>query len=231
MEDTDRRTVILLKKKIKVLIAASAMAVICMAQTVCAADWVDRLDAAQTAGQIITVVANGSSATLSMHNKDASGHFVQVVTGDASIGRNGLGKTMEGDGRTPRGKFGLMFGFGNRPDPGSALQYVQIDRNCYWVDDPASAYYNRFVSTLNVQKDWRSAENLLGAGQSYNYALALDYNAACVPGAGSAIFIHCRPTGGAGCVAVNEDIMLQIMKNVQPGCVVLIDDAAGILNY
>lgn len=224
-------------KKIRAVIFTALLVLACGAQTVYGAspaappDWADNLKVAATANQILTVVANGSSATVSLHNKGVDGHFFQVLSGDATIGRNGIGKSREGDGKTPRGQYGFLFGFGIKANPGTLLSYTQVDGTCYWVDDPSSAYYNRFVSTKNVVKDWKSAENLLCAGQSYNYALALNYNQACVPGAGSAIFIHCRPTGGAGCVAVDESLMLQIVKNVQPGCVVLIDDARGIANY
>ena len=117
------------------------------------------------------------------------------------------------------------------PDPGCGLSYTQVDDSYYWVDDSDSAYYNQFVSTDDVTKDWDSAEHIAGVKSSYNYVLALDYNVDCVPGVGSAIFMHCTPTGGAGCIAVPEDVMVQIMQNVKGGCVVVIDSVEGVKGY
>ena len=59
--------------------------------------------------------------------------------------------------------------------------------------------------------DWDSAEHILKVGKSYNYVLATNYNESCIPGLGSAIFMHCQPTGGAGCVAVSEEAMIFIL--------------------
>lgn len=193
--------------------------------------WVADSQVAQSANQIIIVATDGSSATVSMHNKEEDGTWTEILSTDGKIGRNGIGKTKEGDGKTPTGVYRFMFGFGNMPDPGCALPYTQVDSSYYWVDDSDSAYYNQFVSTDSVTKDWDSAEHIAGVKSSYNYVLPLDYNVECVPGAGSAIFMHCQPTGGAGCIAVPEDKMVEIMKNVKDGCVVVIDSAEGVYNY
>lgn len=193
--------------------------------------WVADLDVAETANQIIIVAADGSSATVSMHNKEEDGTWTEILSTDGKIGRNGIGKTKEGDGKTPTGVYRFMFGFGNMPDPGCGLNYTQVDDSYYWVDDSDSVYYNQFVSTERVTKDWDSAEHIASVKSSYNYALALDYNVECVPGAGSAIFMHCTPTGGAGCIAVPEDKMIEIMKNVQDGCVIVIDSVEGVKGY
>ncbi len=193
--------------------------------------WVADLNIAQSANQIIVVSASGSSATVSMHNKNADGTWTEILSTPASIGRNGIGKTSEGDGKTPVGVYSFMFGFGIKSNPGTAMSYTQVDDSYYWVDDVNSAYYNQFVSTNNVTQDWTSAEHLLSAGSSYHYALAINYNEACTPGVGSAIFMHCKPTGGAGCIAVSESSMVSILKSVQPGCVLIIDSASNVWNY
>lgn len=196
-----------------------------------AGDWVDNLKAAALESQILTVAASGSSAQVSLHDKGEDGHFRQVFQTDASIGKNGIGKSREGDGKTPAGKYRFTMAFGRKSDPGCSLGYTQVDGNCFWVDDPESKYYNSFADTRSVTPDWKSAENLYGAGASYNYALALDYNAARVPGKGSAIFVHCRPTGGAGCIAMEESMVKKLLVNVKPGCLVIIDSADGIAGY
>ena len=193
-------------------------------------DWVSRLPAAQGCSQLIVVEAEGSTAVLTMHTL-TDGVWQEVLSCSARTGRNGIGKTMEGDGKTPQGVYGFLFAFGTAPDPGTAMPYTQTDGTYYWVDDSSSAYYNQFVSTASVEPDWQSAENIVAAGSSYRYVLALDYNAACVPGAGSAIFLHCLPTGGAGCIAVPESDMRMILQRIQPGCRICIDMADRIREY
>lgn len=193
--------------------------------------WVADLDVAETANQIIVVAADGSNATVSMHNKEEDGTWTEMLSTAGKIGRNGIGKTKEGDGKTPTGVYHFMFGFGNMPDPGCGLGYTQVDDSYYWVDDSDSAYYNQFVTTNEVTKDWDSAEYIAGVKSSYNYVLALDYNVDCVQGEGSAIFMHCTPTSGAGCIAVPEEMMVEIMKNVQDGCLVVIDSVEGVKGY
>jgi len=193
--------------------------------------WVVDLDVAKTANQIIVVAADGSNATVSMHNKEEDGTWTEILSTAGKIGRNGIGKTKEGDGKTPTGVYRFMFGFGNMSDPGCGLSYTQVDDSYYWVDDSDSAYYNQFVTTNEVTKDWDSAEHIAGVKSSYNYVLALDYNVECMPGKGSAIFMHCAPTSGAGCIAVSEEMMVEIMKNVKDGCVVIIDSVEGVKGY
>ena len=193
--------------------------------------WVADLDIAETASQIIVVAADGSNAMVSMHNKEDDGTWTEILSTAGKIGKNGIGKTKEGDGKTPTGVYRFMFGFGNMPDPGCGLNYTQVDDSYYWVDDSDSAYYNQFVSTDDVTMDWDSAEHIAGVKSSYNYVLALNYNVDCVPGVGSAIFMHCTPTGGAGCIAVPEEMMVEIMQNVQDGCLVVIDSVEGVKGY
>jgi len=191
-------------------------------------DWVETLPAARTEKQIMVVAATGSSATLSLHNRQADGNWSEIFTTKASIGKNGIGKSKEGDHKTPRGSYRFTMGFGLKQPASVNLPYTQVDENCFWVDDPSSKYYNQFVSLRNVEKDWNSAESLAGSGKSYNYALAINYNEACVPGKGSAIFLHCLPTGGAGCIAVSEEAMVRLLKETSPGCLLLIDYASEL---
>ncbi len=195
-------------------------------------DWVGNLQAAQNANQIMIVAASGSSAKVSLHNKNGDGNWSQILSTNASIGRNGIGKTSEGDGKTPTGVYGFSFAFGLCDNPGTSFSYTQVDDSYYWVDDSNSAYYNRLVSTNSVGCDWGSAEHIAGIGAPYRYVLAINYNAACTPGRGSAIFLHCKSgSSTAGCIAVPESDMIRILQNVQPGCVLIIDSAAGVKNY
>lgn len=194
-------------------------------------DWITQLKITEYTNQILVVAADGTTAEVSLHTKNENGIWEEVVYTSANIGKNGIGKTQEGDGKTPTGIYHFTFGFGIKENPGLSYEYIQVDDSHYWVDDSNSQYYNQFVSTNEVLKDWSSAEHIIAEGESYHYVLATDYNSDCVPGVGSAIFMHCNPTGGAGCIALSEESMIEIMQQILPECVIVIDDKSNIFYY
>lgn len=190
------------------------------------------LKAAKTHNQLIFVSASGTTATIAMVTRDADGTWSEDLCTSGYVGSAGVGETTEWNHRTPRGQFGFTYAFGILPNPGTKLSYTQVDDTYYWVDDVNSRYYNQFVTTKTTPKAWNSAEHIIEINPTYHYVLSLDYNPNCTPGVGSAIFLHCstnRPTGG--CISVPEDQMITILKNVQPGCQIIIDSANGLKNY
>ena len=193
--------------------------------------WVSDLDIAQSASQMILVSVSGTTATVTMHTK-SSGTWTQILSTSGYIGKNGLGKTQEGDGKTPVGVYHFTKAFGVKSNPGTSLSYTKVDSSYYWVDDSDSQYYNQLVSTNSVTKDWDSAEQITAYPTAYAYVLALDYNSSCTPGKGSAIFLHCS-TGNAtaGCISIPEDDMVTVLKNVTSDCVIVIDSSSNIKNY
>lgn len=197
--------------------------------------WVKDLNAAKSTTQMIVISGSGTHATVSMHTKDADGVWIENFSVNGRLGRNGLGKQKEGDGKTPIGVFRFMAAFGIKPNPGlSVLPYLQVDETHHWVDDPNSKYYNKCVSTRDVEKEWASSEHLYKFVPSYHYALALNYNEDCVPGVGCAIFLHCPNASfgtTAGCIAIPEENMIQAMRLLQSDCVIIIDYEENILNY
>ena len=129
-----------------------------------------------------------------------------------------------------------MFAFGLKDNPGSILEYRKIGDDDYWVDDSNSAYYNKWVNTSNVKKDWNSAEDLKAAHPFYNYALALNYNTEAIPGKGSAIFIHCtktdNDTSSAGCIRIPEEYMKKLVNSVDAGTkIVIIENVDTLTSY
>jgi L,D-peptidoglycan transpeptidase YkuD (ErfK/YbiS/YcfS/YnhG family) len=153
------------------------------------------------------------------------GAWFERLRADGYSGRNGINRTKaEGDGRTPSGVFSFGRAFGVADDPGSRKPYAKLSPGDLWVDDPESKYYNQWVREDAPDKDWKSAEDLSKETVAYKYAIAIDYNAApVVKGAGSAIFLHCaqeRPT--AGCVAVPEDAMVDLLKFIDDGALIVI---------
>lgn len=160
---------------------------------------------------------------ISLHNKDGNGIWTELINTSGFVGQQGAGGTLETNRKTPRGTYGFSMAFGIKPNPGSLITYTQVNDLHYWVDNPDSQYYNQFVSTDSVVPEWNSAEHLSSCAPAYNYALALNYNSACVPGKGSAIFLHCS-TGSPtyGCIAVPESAMKSLLQNITPGCAIVI---------
>lgn len=197
--------------------------------------WVAELETSKETTQILVIAADGTYATISLHTQDAQGIWVEHFSVTGRVGKNGIGKAVEGDGKTPTGKYSFMKAFGILPDPGiTALPYLQVDESHHWVDDANSKYYNQCVSTNDVEVDWVSSESLYATGQAYNYALAINYNEACIPGLGSAIFLHCPSADfgiTAGCIAIPEENMVMVMQLLQEDCVIIIDEKSNVFDY
>ncbi len=192
-------------------------------------EWIGRLDAAQEADQLFVVAGVGdTTAMVSMHVKDASGVWKQIITTPGFIGRNGLGKEAEGDGKTPVGTFAFNAAFGIAEDPGCAIPYLQADEDCYWSGDQREGcHYNEMVSIKDCPDlDTDASERIMDYPVHHEYCLNISYNEEGTPGLGSAIFLHCfgpqKPYTG-GCVSIPREQMLTVMQNVDPGCVVVID--------
>lgn len=214
-----------------------------------------KLEVAKYANQMIVVAVSEDGASLCMYERDddtaevkkdmtrenfskmqgcETSNWQLVLETEAIIGKNGLGKTKEGDRKTPVGVFRFTKAFGILENPGTKMQYTKVDKSHYWVDDGASKYYNQFISTKEVVPDWKSAEHILEYGESYHYVLATSYNCEKIPGVGSAVFLHCmseEAEATAGCIAIPESNMQKIMKHIEPECVLIVDKIENILSY
>lgn len=205
------------------------------------AEMIGQLEVARYTNQMIVVSVSNEGARLCFYEKvieddndKGNGNWELVLETEALIGRNGLGKTKEGDGKTPVGVFRFTNAFGILENPGTKMKYIQVDENHYWVDDGNSKYYNQLISIDEVKKDWESAEHIMEYEESYHYVLATSYNVECVPGAGSAVFLHCTSEAAeatAGCVAIPEVYMKKIMEMVDEDCVLVIDTTDNVLKY
>jgi len=175
----------------------------------------------------VVAVTGGSVAKVSMHQKDAEGNWKQILETPGYIGRNGLGKTKEGDGKTPTGTYKFTKAFGIAEDPGSTMEYYQVTKDDYWSGDQREGHhYNEMVSIKDDPDLNKSAsEHLVQYNPHYLYCLNISWNEKCTPGKGSAIFLHCLGYNPytAGCVAIPEKQMVKVLQNVQPDCGVVID--------
>ena len=196
-------------------------------------DWVANLDAAASADQMLVVAAFNETATdawVSLHEKQADGTWKMVMTTPGFIGKNGLGKTKEGDAKTPTGVFHFNRAFGIADDPGCAIPYVKVDQDTYWSGDPREGFhYNELVNLKDLPDlDLESgdSEHIIDYPYHYQYCLNISYNEEGKPGLGSAIFLHCfgpaKPFTG-GCVAIPEEHMKYVMQHVDQNTAVVID--------
>lgn len=197
-------------------------------------DWVTALPQAQEAQQLFVIAAHEkTTAWVSMHEKDEDGSWHMVMSTPGFIGKNGLGKTQEGDGMTPVGTFAFNRAFGIAKDPGCAIEYVQADEDTYWSGDVNEGmHYNELVSIKDLPDlDTENSEHIMDYPYEYQYCLNISYNADGVPNAGSAIFLHClgdrKPRTG-GCVAIPMDQMYYVMQHVSPDCVIVIDSMENL---
>lgn len=152
-----------------------------------------------------------------------------------AIGRAGFsGNKREGDGATPVGRFRLVAVWWRadrlaRPKLGGRarpLNLRPIGPRLGWCDAPDDAAYNRAVRLPHRA----SAERMRRADRLYDIVAVTDHNAAGVPGAGSAIFLHVRRGLGrctAGCVAFRRDHLLWILARWRGGRIVLGPDGHG----
>lgn len=190
-------------------------------------EWVTKLDAAKDAKQLFVVAGyERSTAWISMHEKDADGNWKMITSTPGFIGKEGLGKTKEGDGMTPVGTFRFNKAFGIADDPGCAISYTKVDDDTYWSGDN-DIEYNQMVSIKDhPELKVDDSEHIFDYQYEYQYCLNISYNEEGTAGKGSAIFLHClgdrKPRTG-GCVAIPEEQMYFVMQHVDPDCVVVID--------
>ena len=203
-------------------------------------EWVRALPQAQDLGtnQMLIVAASGMDKTtcnVSMHERDEAGNWIQILSVDGYVGKNGMvfdSERKEGCGKTPIGVYHFNKAFGIADDPGCAIPYVKVTKDLYWSSDMRDGmHYNEMVSIKDYPDlDKKNSEHLIDYTKAYQYCLNISFNDECTPGRGSAIFLHCTGNNKytAGCVAVSKDTMVKIMKCVDPECLVVIDTKANL---
>lgn len=139
------------------------------------------------------------------------------------LGRSGVkpaAEKVEGDGASPLGVWPLR-GVLYRPDrggpPKTALSISPIAEDDGWCDAPEDAAYNRPVKHPYPA----SAERLWREDELYDLIVVLGHNDdPVVPGAGSAIFMHCAKPGyppTEGCVALARADLEKVLEAAAPG--------------
>lgn len=195
---------------------------------------IENLEAAEVSevDRVICVLGGGgANVTVSYHTKDKNGLWKEEFSVSGLYGENGSSKDKrEGDKKTPLGTYRFTMAFGILDNPGSVLPYRKLTEYDYWVDDSGSPYYNQMVDSRETGIQWKSAEHMAGVSPFYNYGLALNYNEECVPGKGSAIFLHCTEegdTGTSGCIEIPEEYMKKLVMEVDENTRITIVSSIG----
>jgi L,D-peptidoglycan transpeptidase YkuD (ErfK/YbiS/YcfS/YnhG family) len=161
----------------------------------------------------VTIEVDSTAALLNAYGRSMA----------CSVGRSGVvaaADKKEGDGATPLGSWPLR-GVLLRPDRivtpiGLTLPWRWIGPDDGWSDSAADPAYNRPVRHPYPF----SAERLWREDGLYDIIVILGHNdAPPVPGAGSAIFLHCWRDGATteGCVALPKDDLLALLPQFAPG--------------
>jgi len=145
-----------------------------------------------------------------------------IFTTNVYIGKNGLGKTGEGDSKTPIGTMHVLSAFGVKPNPGTTMPYIDVTPTVFACDDNCE-YYNQIIDTAVVHHQCKG-EEMYSYQPQYNYGLATDFNKECIYPNGSNIFIHVKgekPYTG-GCVSFDEERMIEILRKCDMSLVITV---------
>lgn len=152
---------------------------------------------------------------------------------DGYVGRGGIyppNEKNEGDGRTPRGVYGIGECFGIQKQPCEMkVPYTVLTDDDYWDADSSSKTYNTHVLGSEKGEEWLKRgeyEHLIKYTNSYKYAAMINYNVSpAVAGKGSAIFLHVispGATSSAGCVIIPEEYMIKALGMIDETTVIAI---------
>lgn len=181
---------------------------------------------------------NSSHATLRRYEKTKHGWKPIGSAWPARLGRNGLawgaglhpkasGSAFkkEGDWRSPAGIF-TIGGVWSR-DPAvkrhPELFFRKVTPRDLWVEDPASAHYNRhLVLDHDPASPWEKRQQMKQDDPAHVLKLFIAHNAPpkVIPGAGSSIFFHIWRAGGtkptAGCTTMDAGNLRQLIAWIDP---------------
>ena len=175
-------------------------------------------EAELSGSQMIFVESQGTSAKFYFFEKGTDGAWIRrfdIV--DGFVGAGGTAQNVGPyDNTTPIGTFKIEYAFGTNMNPGTSMQYYQIEYGMNWVTDPASVNYNRLVDASSPV-DYTDCQQLYEYTKSYPYALVLDYNRNPVDSAkGCARFLHVATEPTYGGVGMNENAVRIILGWLDP---------------
>jgi L,D-peptidoglycan transpeptidase YkuD (ErfK/YbiS/YcfS/YnhG family) len=144
-----------------------------------------------------------------------------------ALGKAGIRKKkIEGDNITPEGVFRIVKIY-YRKDRlkklSSKFTLIEITKSMGWCDDPKSKKYNQLIKLPSQF----SHEKLHRKDNIYDLILVLNYNIKpTIKNKGSAIFMHVAKKNyerTAGCIALNKNHLIYLIKEIKKNTRVLID--------
>ena len=220
-----RRTVVL------AFAVASLLTGLAVAPAQAATPAPERIRALRTATRAIVVTSGswrGTYAVMRLYQR--TGGRWRLVRGPmpARVGRGGFSANRhEGDGTTPAGTFGFVYGFGSQPNPGiRGFSYRRLQPNSCWSGSRAD--YNRWVTRPCTYGEslWKNRR------VAYRHVAVIDFNyRRPVYKKGSGIFLHGQ-TGGptAGCVSLRPKDLVAVLRWLRPGTRVAMNPAGYLTN-
>lgn len=192
--------------------------------TACAPTLPNRLETG-SATQLVTAVApsrSSTQATFRLWSRRGACWRPAAGRWTVWLGANGTSPfKREGDRRTPTGVFGFQRTmYGLAPKPRVRYRYHRIVCGDWWVEDPASPFYNRFRHVRCGSKPpfRTTSEDMSRSPTAYRHLAVIAYNTSpVVPGRGSGIFLHVstgRPT--LGCVSLPLPRLAATLRWLRP---------------
>lgn len=159
----------------------------------------------------------GSKAEAYYYKKNAAGAWELDMQRTADIGKAGIGKTREGDKKTPEGDFSVRQAFGILDNPGTAHKYYKVTTDTYCCGDHGK-YYNTIIEASKLKHKCHG-EHMINYKPQYDYGFEITYNNNNVIGKGSAVFVHCKGKYGytMGCIGLDKDMMKHIIQDSDRG--------------
>ncbi len=179
-----------------------------------------------SATQVLSVVGTGGSAgMMDVWQRGATGWQPVGAGIPVNLGSAGLAPAARDTvPATPMGVYSLDFAFGTQPSPGGGLTYYQTTPDYWWSADGPTYNTMQVCKQADCPFDTSPAsgtENLYIP--AYAHAIVMGVNKERVPGNGGAFFVHTSngaPT--AGCVALDDATLTNIIRWLQPGAVIAI---------
>ena len=189
-----------------------------------------RIDGLRRATRAIVVYSWGwrdTRVAVRIYQRARPGDRWRLVRGPmpGRVGYHGFSANRhEGDGTTPAGTFGFVYGFGSQPNPGvRGFSYRLQPNSCWWG---SRADYNRG----GTRPCTRGASLWKNRRVAYRYAAVIDFNyRRPVYKKGSGIFLH-QQTGGptAGCVSLRPKDLVAVLRWLRPGTRIAMGPAAWL---
>jgi len=185
-----------------------------------AAFWSEVLDkyaAVDSVNRLLLVQCDMGTHAEALYYTKEEGVWTLQERGTADIGKNGLGKKVDGDFKTPEGDYGFFTAYGILPNPGTDFEYIPVTESI-WACEDEGPYYNCIVDVDKLGHKV-NGEHMIEIVPDYNYGLHINYNPHHEYPLGNSIFLHGKGKFPYtfGCVAVDEPFMKRMLTDKGTG--------------